>query len=157
MAAVAHEAETVVSDAQMKCLAILWRLTRHRRPGRSGRRRAAAFSRVTPAAGGELVLGGSQQVFAFAGTFGGEQRIAANDQTLVWIIWRRHFGEIAFVEQRQLKCRPRQGSDGRRTQRGDPVEPGGPSTASMRASVIMPRSPTRTTWSSAKRCLSLLT
>ena len=67
---------------------------------------------------------------------------------------RRH---VALVEQRHLQ-RPGldQRPDRRRAQRGDPVEPGRASSSSMRAWVIMPRSPTSTTRSRREAFLELV-
>ena len=63
--------------------------------------------------------------FALAGTFVGEQGIAANDETLAWIS-----GEVIRRDRlvEQDSCRlpaSDEAADRRRPQRGDPVETGG--------------------------------
>ena len=75
---------------------------------------------------GEILLGGGEQLLAFARSLGSEGAIAANDQTFARIVRRLDLAHVAIVEQRGL-----QGSifgeslERRGTQRGQPVEPGG--------------------------------
>jgi hypothetical protein len=101
----------------------------------------------------QRVLGGGQQGIALAPPLLGQRRIAADNQALARIVGAADLGQIALVEQRQLQ-RPAvgQGADRRRPQRGDP--PAGSSSSRMRALVIRPRSPIRTTWASLKRRFS---
>ena len=51
----------------------------------------------------EVLLGRRQQLFAFAGAFGGEVGIAADDQPLAGEVGRGDAGHVALVEQRQLQ------------------------------------------------------
>ena len=146
-----------------KCLAIL------RRPStapalsailslpRSGWRERVAGSGNS----GEILLGGGEQLLAFARSLGSEGAIAANDQTFARIVRRLDLAHVAIVEQRGLQgsifgeslerpghaTPPRSASRARRVSR----------SSWMRAWVIIPRSPTRTSRSSLNRCLSLAT
>ena len=110
-----------------KCLAILYGRSPRRRPGRSYPGRAtAAFG--APDAGlnvAQLLLGGGEQLAAFARAFVGEQRIAADDEPLARIVGRGDLGEIALVEQGKLQVAGLgRAADRRRAQRGDQVETG---------------------------------
>ena len=72
----------------------------------------------------EGAFGRLQQVVALAGSFGGEQRVLAHDQTLARIVRRADLGEIAGVEERELQLAlVDQGLDLRCAQAADPVEP----------------------------------
>ena len=65
---------------------------------------------------------------------------------LARIVGSRDGGEIALVEQRELqRTTLGQGLDLRRTQAGDPVEPGGLDVPPEPAAVIMPPSPASST------------
>jgi hypothetical protein len=140
-----------------KCLATLWRLTTAptlraiSASPRSGLR--ACRTAVAMTARSASVR--RQQVLALARTLAREIGIAADDQPLARIVGRRDRCHVTLVEQRHLQ-RPGldQRPDGQRAQRRDPVEPGAIS-ASRRTCVIMPRSPTSATRSSAKRFLTL--
>ncbi len=106
--------------------------------------------------GCEVLLSGTQQLFALAAALGGQIGIAADHQSLAGEVGGRDAGHIAFVEQRELQgAAVQQVLDRRSAQRGDPVQACGWTSSPMRASVIMPRSPTNTTWSRPKRCFSL--
>ena len=72
-----------------------------------------------------------QQILALAGAFLGQQRVAADDQTFAREIGGGDLGQIALVEQRELEgAGVDQSADLRGSQRGDPVEPGGPQLVS---------------------------
>ena len=150
------EAERVIGDRMMKCLAILrWPSTAPSAvpiaPAHAaayllavpGPMRARSFS-VAPAA--------HRAYASFAA-----QRVLADHQALTGVVGAGDLCHIAMIEQRGLQ-RPTvsgQRLDRRGTQRGDPSSPAGRSAGSMRASVSMPRSPTITTRCRLKRWLSL--
>ena len=72
------------------------------------------------------MLGGGEQVVAFAGAFGGQQWVAAGDQPLAGEVGVGDLGKVLGVEQAHLQ-RPvvgGQGGDLRGAQRGDPPEIG---------------------------------
>ena len=74
----------------------------------------------------ELPLGGGEQFASLARAFLGQRRVAADDEALARIVRAFDLGQIALVEQRQLQRAAvgRERPDGRRPERGDPVEPG---------------------------------
>ena len=134
-----------------KCLAILWRLTTlpTRRPILSAPR-VPAFDGGGDR--GESGLGGDQQLVAFAGPLGGQGRVAAGDEALAGVVGVGDLGQVGLVEQAELQGA---GLDqgliaGARSEVTQPSPPTSLS-ASMRAVVIIPRSPTRTTSVSPKR------
>ena len=73
----------------------------------------------------EVLLGGGQQLVAFARTFRCKERVFADDQALAREIRTVDFGEVTLVEQRWLQRSPFSCKllDGWRPQRGDPIEP----------------------------------
>ena len=101
----------------------------------------------------QQVLGGGKQVVAFAGVFGGQEWVVAGDQPLAGEVEVADLGEVLGVEQRHLQ-RPvigvRAAICGARSAviHPKPVAVSGSSLssrkASIRAEVIMPRSPTST-------------
>ena len=105
----------------------------------------------------QVPLGGGEQFASLARAFLGQRRVAADDEALARIVRAFDLGQIALVEQRELQRAAvgRERPDGRRPERGDPVEPGRWSSSSMRALVIRPRSPTSTTRFNPKRSLIL--
>src|SRR6476659_10210972 len=120
---------------------------------------AAQWIARTPSGGGdggEIGFGRRQQVLALARALAREIGIAADDQPLARIVGRRDRCHVTLVEQRHLQ-RPGldQRPDGRRRNAVIQSSPAGAISASRRACVIMPRSPTSATRSSAKRFLTL--
>ena len=73
----------------------------------------------------ELRLRGRQRRLALAGTLGGEQRIAADDEPLARVeVGRGDLGEVPFVEDRQLQVASGgQLADLRGSERGNPPRP----------------------------------
>ena len=114
---------------------------------RSGSRLRATRSRLDAC---EIALGGGEQVLPLAGALGGKIGVAADDQPLAGKIGCGNAGHVALVEQASLA---QDGSSSRGliasvAQGGDPVQAGGLDVIRvMQTWVIMPRSPTRTTWS----------
>jgi len=104
----------------------------------------------------ELFLGRGEEFDALAGALGGELRVAADDEALAGKVVRDDLGHVALVEQRELQSAAlgRQGLDRRRAIQSKPA---GLRSASMRALVIRPRSPTSTMRFSRKRVRSFLT
>jgi hypothetical protein len=51
----------------------------------------------------QLALGGGEQILAIEPPGTGEIGVAADDETLVWIVVGGDAGEVALVEQRQLE------------------------------------------------------
>ena len=76
--------------------------------------------------GSSSVLGGGEQVVAFAGAFGGQYWVAAGDQPFAGVVGVADLGEVLGVEQRHLQWPVigGQGGDLRGAQRGDPPEIG---------------------------------
>jgi hypothetical protein len=113
-----------------------------------------AFDSVFDA--GEILLGRGQQLFMLAAALGGEIGIAADHQPLAGEVGGGDGGHVARVEQRELQgAAVQQVLDGGATQRVIQSRSADLMSSVMRASVIMPRSPTSTTWLRPKRCLSL--
>ena len=73
----------------------------------------------------EQCLGGVEQGAAFAGAFGGQQRVAAGDQPLAGVVGVGDLGQVLLVEQGQLQRPVRGGERGdrRRPQAGQPAQP----------------------------------
>ena len=104
---------------------------------------------------GKITLGGGEKVFALAGALGGEIGVAADRQALAGEVGRCDGGHIALIEQRELQHAAfHQLIAGARSEEIQ-SRPADLMSSVMRAWVTMPRSPTRTTGSRLKRCLSL--
>ena len=74
----------------------------------------------------EQFLGGLQQGLALAGAFGGQQGVAAQQQTLAGKVRGSDFGEVLVVEEGHLDgALAGEFADGGGAQGGDPVEAGG--------------------------------
>ena len=119
------------------------------RNGRLSRRVAAAMVCSS-------VLGGRQQLVAFAGALVGQGRVVAAHQPLAGIVRVADLEQVLLIEQRQLQ-RPvlDEGLDLGGAQRADPIQLRRAQLVGMRALVSMPRSPTRAMWVSPNRVLSL--
>jgi len=74
--------------------------------------------------GGEEVLGGGEQLAAFAGPFVGQERVAAGDEAFAGVVGVGDLGEVVLVEQGRLQrsAGRGQGLDGRGAQRGQPAQ-----------------------------------
>src|SRR5258706_9259503 len=74
----------------------------------------------------QVLLGGIEQLAPFASAFLGKGGVLADDEALAREVRAFDLGEIALVEQRELQGTALGGEllDRRRSQRGDPVEPG---------------------------------
>ena len=72
---------------------------------------------------GEAVLGLVEQLFAFAGTLGTDERVSADDEPLAGIlVGRVDLGQVGLVKERQLqRAGGGQPLDLRRLQRADPA------------------------------------
>ncbi len=73
---------------------------------------------------GELLLGGGQQLGAFAGPLFGQQRVLADHQAFARIVGAGDLGHVAIIEQRGLQ-RPTRGREllnRRSSQCGDPIQ-----------------------------------
>ena len=103
--------------------------------------------------GGQVGFGGGQQLVAFAGPFGGERRVAAGDEPLAGIVGVGDLGQVVFVEQATAAGRRSSARARMAGARSEVIQPSPPTalSASMRALVIIPRSPTSTTSVSPKR------
>src|SRR5690349_20616435 len=103
----------------------------------------------------ERDFGGAAQRVALAGALGGEIGIATDDQALTGEVGCGDAGHVALVDSESwiapLPSRSLIAGARIAVIQSRPAER---TSSVMRASVIMPRSPTRTTWSSLKRCLS---
>ena len=76
--------------------------------------------------GGQEVFGGGEQFAAFAGPFGGQERVAAGDQAFAGVVGVADLGEVLLVEQGRLQ-RPAGGGerlDRRGAERGQPAQVG---------------------------------
>ncbi len=101
---------------------------------------------------GQVGLGGGQELVALAGPLGGQGRVAAGHEPLAGVVGVGDLGQVGLVEQPDLQdALLGQGLD--RRGRSEVIQPSPPTalSASMRAVVIIPRSPTITTSSSPKR------
>ena len=101
--------------------------------------------------GPQQFLGRGQQLCAFAGTLGGQQRVAARDQPFAGVVGMGDLGQILLVEQAHLQWAVIGGQCGDRGVRSAVIHPKSASAVSLssrsaliRAVVIMPRSPTIT-------------
>ena len=105
---------------------------------------------------GEISFRRVQQVLALACALAREIGVATDDEPFAGILGRRDGRHVALVEQRHLQ-RPGldQQSNGRARKAVIQSSPAGTISASRRACVIIPRSPTSTTRPSAKRFLIL--
>jgi hypothetical protein len=107
----------------------------------------------------EVGLGRGQQRLALAGALGGDERVAADDRALAGELLAGDLGEVVLVKQGGLnRAGARAALALRSIERGDPLEPVGPSPrriASRLARVTVPRSATITSAPSPKRALSL--
>src|SRR5258705_1990309 len=122
------EAERIIGDADVEMLS-------HVAPpqhcaNRLADRRGAAQWTARPLYAGrnarEVVLGGGQQLRAFAGPLFGEQRVLADHQAFARIVGAGDLGHVAVIKQRGLQ-RPARGGellDRRGSQRGDPIQTG---------------------------------
>jgi hypothetical protein len=105
----------------------------------------------------EILFGGFEQCIALSRAFLRQEGIAAQDKALARILLAGELDEPVLVEQRHLP-RPRSSTSSMMSgERSAVIQliPAGRSNSSMRACVIMPRSPTHTTCDSPKSVLSL--
>ena len=153
------EAERIVGDADLEMLGHV-ALSQHC-ADRLADRRGAAQRTARPLHAGcdarQLLLGGGQQLGAFAGPLFGQQRVLADHQAFARIIGAGDLGHVAVIKQRGLQRPARCGEllDRRRPQRGDPIQTGRAQCLLDARASQQPRSPTITTRCSLKRCLSL--
>ena len=101
----------------------------------------------------ERLLGRLEEFGALARALGRELRVAADDEALAGIVVRDDLRHVALVEQRELQGPPSAASALIAGARSAVIQskPAGARSASMRALVIMPRSPTSTMRFSRKR------
>jgi hypothetical protein len=121
------EVEGIVGDADVEMLGHM--APSQHRADRLADRRGAVQRTARPLHAGcnarEILLGGGQQLRAFAGPLFGQQRVLAHDQAFAWIVGTGDLGHVAVIKQRGLQ-RPARGGqllDRRSPQRGDPIEP----------------------------------
>jgi hypothetical protein len=95
---------------------------------------------------GQQDLGGGEQVVAPAGLLSRQQRVAAGDQPLAEVARAGDLGQVLLIEQAELQRALAIGElAGRRgAQAGDPGKPPSSFGALIRAEVIIPRSPGKT-------------
>jgi hypothetical protein len=178
---VAGEAEAVVVDGEREVLGHL-ASPQHGADLEADRRLAVEWAALALDRGldpREIPLGGGQEILPLAAALDRQIGIPADNQPLAGIVGRGDLGHVPLVEQRQLQ-RPalgRQRLNRRCAQGGDPAaaagggsvskaarirrparaSPAGLRSDAIRALVIIPRSPTRTTRWRPKRRLSLAT
>jgi hypothetical protein len=127
--------------------------------GQANRRRAAQRLGFPDDGGrdlGEIAFGGFEEVLALAAALAGQIRVATNNQPLAGKLSRRQRRQVAIVEQRhlQIAAADQRCSAGAR---GAVIQSSfaGRNSSSMRVCVIMPLSPTNTTWWRANCFLNL--
>src|SRR5271167_4232023 len=107
---------------------------------------------------GQIALGGLYEVLALAGALAGQGGVAANNQPLAgklgWVTAAMSRSSNSDICRNPPLTKPC--SAGARSAVIQ-SRPAGRRVSSMRACVIMPRSPTSTTWSRANRRFSLAT
>src|SRR5207248_7136350 len=102
--------------------------------------------------------GGGEQILALAGSLGGKRAVAADDEPLARELGRGNAGHARSSNSDICSAPP--SSNALIAGARKAVIQSSPAAlrySVIRAWVIMPRSPTRTTWSSAKRSFSLAT
>src|SRR5271166_5150797 len=152
------EAEAGISDVEIEMLGHLVFVDdfadRERDLGGAAQR--ITFARDGGLDAGEVALGGGQQILALAAALCGEIGVAADHQAFAG-----KSGAVMLAMSRwsnSESCNaPPCSSALIAGARNDVIQsrPAGLMSSVMRAWVIMPRSPTSTTWSRRKRCLSL--
>src|SRR5271166_6527266 len=90
--------------SRSKCLAILClSMTTDRERDLGGAAQRITFARDGGLDGGEVALGGGQQILALAAAFSGEIGVAADHQAFAGKVGGGDAGHVALVEQRELQ------------------------------------------------------